>query len=120
VGSRLNTDTDYFDSHLLGDGDRSNNFASQLLGSGDYFDLASNQAKSCFNKYLSIKYSLVSVTIADYIMYVPNCLDRPPTTEAVGLHPMKALYTRSILSHITDCFLYPALYFLSTVAKVLG
>jgi hypothetical protein len=43
--------------------DHADYFNSRLLGCGDYFDSATNQAKSYFNKYLSIKYYLVSLAI---------------------------------------------------------
>jgi hypothetical protein len=71
--------------------DHADYFNSRLLGCGDYFDSATNQAKSYFNKYLSIKYSLMSVTIANQIVKVPDCLDGPPIAKAIRLHPMSAL-----------------------------
>ena len=65
---------------------------------------------------LLIKYFLVLATIADYIMYVPDCLDGPPTTEAIGL----VHTTRDLFSRMSPTILYTALCFLSMVAYVFG
>jgi hypothetical protein len=89
-----------------------------LLGHADYFDCrcsAMNQAKSYLSKYLSIKYFLFSVTIANHITYFPDDLHGSSAARAVGLHPTSALYARSLLWHIADCFMFPP-----TVTKLLG
>jgi hypothetical protein len=99
---------DYFDNHLLSRENHTDSVTPTIWKAArSAMTTASTRPRIKLNRALiiSIKYSLVSVTITNHIEYVSDYLRGPPATQAVGLHRASAL---SSLAHRR--LLYTQLY----------